>query len=72
MPPQSAASAAWDADGDGEYDDGTGATAAVSTAAGTHTVGLRVTDSAGRSAVVRKTFTLAAAPTRSCRRPGSR
>ena len=34
-----------------------------STAAGTHTVGLRVTDSAGRSAVVRKTFTLAAGDT---------
>jgi hypothetical protein len=53
-------STAWDADGDGAYDDGTGESVVFPTTLGEHTVGLRVTDSANHSAFVRKTFTLAA------------
>ena len=52
--------AAWDTDGDGAYDDGSGATAAIPATPGRHTVGLRVTNGANRSTVVRKTFALAA------------
>jgi hypothetical protein len=48
--------ASWDTDGDGAYDDGTGPTSAPITGAGPRTVGLRVVDSAHRTAVVRKTF----------------
>ena len=41
---------AWDLDGDGSFDDATGATASFMTAdAGTHTVALRVTDDSGSS-----------------------
>ena len=42
---------AWDLDGDGQFDDGTGAHLAHSFAAGTYTVRLRVTDDCGVSAV---------------------
>lgn len=52
-------SAAWDTDGDGAYDDGSGATAVIPTTAGAHTVGLRVTDGLNHSAFVRKTFAVA-------------
>ena len=42
---------AWDLDGDGQYDDASGATASQSfSTAGPHTVRLRVTDSRGRTA----------------------
>lgn len=42
---------AWDLDGDGQYDDGNGATAVFSTvASGSHTVGLHVTDNRGATA----------------------
>lgn len=42
---------AWDLDGDGQYDDGNGATAVFSTvASGSHTVGLQVTDNRGATA----------------------
>jgi hypothetical protein len=50
--------AAWDSDGDGAYDDGNGAFPAVTATAGEHTVGVRLTDEAGRTAFVRKTFTI--------------
>jgi glucose/arabinose dehydrogenase len=42
---------AWDLDGDGQFDDGTGAHLAHSFAAGTYAVRLRVTDDCGVSAV---------------------
>ncbi len=50
--------AEWDSDGDGAYDDGNGAFPAVTASVGEHTVGLRLTDSLGRTAFVRKTFTI--------------
>jgi hypothetical protein len=56
----SCCAAEWDTDGDGAYDDGTGKTAPVPTSAGEHSVGLKVTDGAGRVAVVRRTFPVAA------------
>ena len=55
-------SAEWDSDGDGDYDDGTGAFPAVTASEGEQTIGVRVTDAIGRSAFVRKTFTVDAAP----------
>ncbi len=47
----------WDLDGDGQYDDGTGATAASTYPVGTVTVGLRVTDQQGSSATTTATVT---------------
>ena len=55
------ASRAWDLDGDGQYDDATGATATQTyTAAGPVTVGLRVTDDDGAPATALKAITVQA------------
>ncbi len=49
----------WDLDGDGQYDDAAGATAAVTyKLAGTKTVGLRVTDAQGRTDTKTVSFTV--------------
>jgi hypothetical protein len=48
---------AWDLDGDGQYDDATGPTAARVYAVGAVTVRLRVTDQHGSSAVATRTIT---------------
>ncbi|MEA2427012.1 MAG: hypothetical protein QOF37_640 [Thermoleophilaceae bacterium] len=57
------ASQKWDLDGDGQYDDATGAGASKTFAArGSYTVGLRVVDSNGLDAVVRRTVTVYAPP----------
>jgi hypothetical protein len=54
---------AWDLDGDGEYDDATGATVARAIpSAGTRTVRLRVTDDDGARATAARQFTVVAAP----------
>jgi hypothetical protein len=53
---------AWDLDGDGSFDDGTGASASRSFPAGTHTVRLRVTDSQGLADVAAHDVTVAAPP----------
>ncbi|WP_196240627.1 PKD domain-containing protein [Nocardioides anomalus] len=54
-PDGQALSYAWDLDGDGAYDDATGATAGATYPVGTVTVGLRVTDAGGLSATTAKT-----------------
>jgi len=57
------ASRAWDLDGDGAYDDATGASASRTyTAAGDVTVGLRVTDDDGASATTSRVVGVTAAP----------
>jgi YD repeat-containing protein len=57
------ASQAWDLDNDGQYDDGTAATASRSFAKpGTYTVGLKVTDDSGASTTVSNTVTIANRP----------
>jgi hypothetical protein len=48
--------AAWDLDGDGEFDDATGDTASASFLAGPHVVRLRVTDGDGASTVSERTL----------------
>jgi PKD repeat protein len=56
---------AWDLDGDGQFDDGTGATASATfPAAGDHTVSLRVTDdgSPALSGTTSRTVSVSAAP----------
>jgi PKD domain len=45
---------AWDLDGDGDYDDATGATAARVLGEGTPVIGVRATDDAGRAATLRQ------------------
>ena len=58
----SIAARAWDLDNDGAYDDATGSTAGRTfSAAGTYTVGLRVTDNAGATATAANTVTVGAA-----------
>ena len=53
------ASQAWDLTGDGQYDDGTGASVTKSfSKAGTYTVGLKVTDDNGASTTVSHTVTI--------------
>lgn len=55
------ASLAWDLDGDGDYDDGTGTSATWTyTTAGTKTVRLRLTDTAGATDVRTRTVDVAA------------
>jgi PKD repeat protein len=57
------ASQAWDLDGDGAYDDGTGASAVRAFAkAGPHAVHLRVTDNDGVSSTATRTVTVAGRP----------
>jgi PKD repeat protein len=57
------ASQAWDLDGDGAYDDGTGVSAVRAFAkAGPHAVHLRVTDSDGVSSTATRTVTVAGRP----------
>ncbi len=57
------ASQAWDLDNDGEYDDGTGATATRTFATpGDHTVGLQVTDNSGDVDTVSRQVTVANRP----------
>ena len=57
------ASRAWDLDGDGQYDDATGAGAARAfAAAGTYTVGLRVTDDDGVDATSSRQVTVSGPP----------
>jgi PKD repeat protein len=54
---------AWDLDGDGAYDDGTGATATYTyTTQGSYTARLRVTDSGGLSAIDAVTITVGNTP----------
>ena len=54
---------AWDLDGDGQYDDASGATASQSfSTAGAHTVRLRVTDSHGRTAAASANVSVTKAP----------
>ena len=56
-------SLAWDLDGDGAFDDATGATPSRSYAtAGTHTVGLRATDNEGATDIDTRQLTVVAAP----------
>jgi PKD repeat protein len=58
------ADTAWDLDGDGQYDDATGATVHTTFAvAGAHTVGLKVHDDRGAAAVVTKTINVLAGGT---------
>jgi len=58
-PDGSIASQAWDLDGDGRYDDATGATARRSwNGAGTYTVRLRVVDNAGAASVASRSVTV--------------
>src|SRR4051794_21040104 len=52
----------WDVDGDGQYDDGSGATLTKSFPAGHYTVGLKVTDSQGLVTTTSKSFDVAAPP----------
>ena len=60
----SLASQKWDLDGDGQYDDATGASATRTFAsAGSNTVGLRVTDSRGITSTLRKSVAVFAPPT---------
>ena len=62
-PDGSIATRAWDLDGDGQYDDGRGATATHSyPAVGTVTVRLRVTDNAGAPATAARAVTVSATP----------
>jgi glycerophosphoryl diester phosphodiesterase/plastocyanin len=57
------ASQAWDLDGDGQYDDGTGATAQRRFAKpGEYAIGLSVTDDDGLTATVARTVRVAAGP----------
>ena len=49
---------AWDLDGDGDFDDSSAGTLTRTFAAGTHSLGLRVTDDDGASAAVTRTFTV--------------
>lgn len=54
---------AWDLDNDGVFDDATGATASLSgLAAGTYTIGVRVTDADGASSTDLATVTVTAVP----------
>jgi hypothetical protein len=54
----------WDTDGDGSYDDATGASVEADLADGEHTVGVEVTDSRDGTATASRTFTVdTAAPT---------
>ena len=48
----------WDLDGDGDFDDSSAGTLTRTFAAGTHSLGLRVTDDDGASAAVTRTFTV--------------
>jgi PKD repeat protein len=52
----------WDLDGDGQFDDASGAAATASFSAGDHQVSLRVTDGDGVSRAITRTITVAAAP----------
>jgi PKD repeat protein len=62
-PDGSIASAAWDLDGDGAYDDASGESASRSfVTPGTYTVAVRVTDDHGASAVGSRTVEVAATP----------
>jgi PKD repeat protein len=62
-PDGTVASQAWDLDGDGQYDDATGATAAFTPAApGSYPVALRVTDDRGATAVASHTIVVGALP----------
>jgi hypothetical protein len=49
---------AWDLNGDGQYDEGTGATATRAYGPGVHTVGLQVDDGQGHAATTTKRFTV--------------
>jgi PKD repeat protein len=60
--PLSDQSQAWELDGDGDFDDAFGPSAAVSFAAGEHAVSLRVTDGDGVSRTITRTITVAAPP----------
>src|SRR5204863_9515537 len=51
---------AWDLDGDGNFDDGTGDVATRSFDEGTHVVRLRVTDGDGAVTITERTLTVAA------------
>lgn len=63
---------AWDLDGDGEYDDATGPTTTRAYTAATTTVGVRVTDSRGASAVATTVVSTGnAAPSVEITAPGS-
>jgi PKD domain len=53
---------AWDADGDGDFDDATGNSVGHVFSAGEHTVGLRVTDADGDASTVRRTFSVGTHP----------
>jgi PKD repeat protein len=53
----------WDTDGDGQYDDGSGATLTKSFAAGHQTVALQVTDSQGLVTTTSRSFEVVPAPT---------
>ena len=52
----------WDLDGDGQYDDASGAVVARAFLAGSHTVRLRVTDSRGAAATAERRFAVAERP----------
>ena len=57
------ATSEWDLNGDGTYGDATGGTATTSFKAGTHDVGLLVSDAHGEHDAMRTTITVAPAPT---------
>ena len=54
--------AAWDLDGDGDYDDATGFDATFTPAAGEQTIGVRVDDEDGATTTTRRTFSVGGAP----------